>query len=393
MRIALVALHYAEYSSRLALALAENHSVLLLLRTDNAHEELSSTLREKLNHRVQVVLIEHRKLRQPSVIAAALRVVRVVRQFKPDVVHFQEYPVDYAAWSALRLMALYPSVLTIHDHVAHSGADSKVPLRCLVYQYLLRRNTKNIIVHGETILREVSSEFRDHQHIFSINLGALGGDYSAEIKDMADTDGNVNTTNTNTEPELNTLLFFGRIEAYKGLSVLLDALDKLDAAAWGKVRLLIAGCGSALEAERERIAQKKHIEVDERFIPAEDIPALFSRCAVTVLPYLDATQSGVAAMAFSFGRPVIASATGALPEVVRDGETGLLVPPGDADSLAQAINRLISDRGLWTTLAQGARRYANSDLAWPNIAKKTLSVYDDLYTGLPGNCGGRIGHS
>jgi glycosyltransferase involved in cell wall biosynthesis len=364
MRIALVALHYAEYSARLALALARHHSVLLILRTDNAHEELSIALREALADNVQLVLIEHRMLRQPSVVVAALRLVKIVRSFNPDVVHFQEYPVDYAAWSALRLMALYPSVLTIHDHVYHSGVDSKVPLRSRLYQKFLRSNTKKIIVHGESIRETLLlSGERPSLSIVSIKHGVLGVDYPRI---------------SSVPPDFNKLLFFGRIEAYKGLSVLLDALDRLDSQTWGAVNLLIAGRGSDLNAQRERIAKKPHIEIDERFIPVEDVPALFSQCAITVLPYLDATQSGVAAMAFAFGRPVIASATGALSEVVQEGKTGLLVPPADANSLAQAIRRLTTDRTLWNTLAHGAEHCASGDLSWINIAEKTTSVYEEL---------------
>lgn len=363
MRIALVALHYAEYSARLALALARHHSVLLLLRTDNAQEELSIALREALADNVELVLIEHRMLRQPSVIVAALRLIKVVRSFNPDVVHFQEYPVDYAAWSALRLMALYPSVLTIHDHVYHSGVDSKVPLRSRLYQKFLRSNAKKIIVHGESIRKTLLSGEQPSLSVVSIKHGVLGVDYPGI---------------SSVPPDLNKLLFFGRIEAYKGLSVLLDALDRLDSQAWGAVSLLIAGRGSDLNAQKERIAKKPHIEVDERFIPVEKIPAVFSQCATTVLPYLDATQSGVAAMAFAFGRPVIASATGALSEVVQEGKTGLLVPPADANALAQAIRRLTTDRALWHTLADGAKHCASGDLSWTNIAEQTTSVYEEL---------------
>ena len=367
MRIALVALHFAEYSARLALALAQNHTVLLVLNTNNARHELSVALREALSHKVELVLIEHRKLRQPSVIAAAARLIWSVRAFKPDVVHFQEYLADYAAWGTMLLMAQYPSVLTVHDHAAHSGADSRLPLRNRWYRRLLRTKANRIVVHGETLRQAMLADqrTRTRPRIVSIMHGVLGIDDIGRAFDPP--------------PDLNTLLFFGRIEAYKGLSVLLDALDSLDSLKDGAVRLIIAGRGSDLDTQRARIAKNPRIEVDDRFIPVEDVPELFARSAIAVLPYLDATQSGVAAMAFAFGRPVIASATGALPEVVRDGETGLLVPPADADALAQAIHRLITDQGLWKTLAQGALRCATGELSWANIAMRTTSLYEELY--------------
>jgi len=367
MRIALVALHFAEYAARLALALARSHSVLLVLRTDTARNELSVALRAEIERQVEVVFIEHRTLRQPSVIVAAANLVSEVRAFKPDVVHFQEYPVDYAAWGAMRLMALYPSVLTVHDHATHSGVDSRLPFRIRCYRRLLRNKADRIIVHGNTIRQAMLNEQRHPpQHIVSIMHGVLGVD---------DSGGSFTPP-----PELSTLLFFGRIEAYKGLSVLLDALDRLNSRGGQTVRLIIAGRGSDLEAQRSRIVSNPHIEVDDRFIPVEDIPMLFARSAIVVLPYLDATQSGVAAMAFAFGRPVIASSTGALPEVVLDGETGLLVPPADANALALAIRRLLTERGLWQKLAQGALRSATNALSWSNIAQQTTTLYEGLNT-------------
>jgi glycosyltransferase involved in cell wall biosynthesis len=365
VRVALVALHFAEYASRLALALAQDHSVLLVLRTDNATSELSESLREALDKNVKLVLIEHRQLRQIGVISAAISLVRVVQSFRPDVVHFQEYPVDYLAWAGLWLMQRFPSVVTIHDHESHSGLDSKSPWRFRYYRKLLRQRADRIIVHGETIRLALANDLTiSNKPVFSIMHGALGTDGAGCELTHA--------------PDIRTLLFFGRIEAYKGLPVLLDAIDILNAEGKVKVRLIIGGKGSALEPLRARIVANPNIELIDRYISADEIPALFHRSGVVVLPYLDATQSGVAAIAFAYGRPVIASNTGALPEVVRNNETGLLVPPADARSLAQSIHKLVSDRDLWTNLAVGALRLAHSDLSWPRIAILTGRVYETL---------------
>lgn len=367
MRIALVALHFAEYASRLALALAREHSVLLVLRTDNATSELSATLREVLEANVKLVLIEHRQLRQPGIFAATRSLIRAVSHFNPDVVHCQEYLADYAAWGALRLSAKYPLVLTVHDHQSHSGADSALPLRKRWYRRQLRNRADQIIVHGEIIRQEMLADPAQRQKsIVSIMHGVLG------VDDCIDCE---------TRPEQRTLLFFGRIEAYKGLRVLLDALDILNARSSEPVRLIIAGRGSDLETQRSRIEANSAIELIDQFIPVEAIPRLFSRSAIVVLPYIDATQSGVAALAFAFGRPVIASATGALPEVVREGETGMLVPPGDATSLAGAIERVLTSEQLWQKLSDGALHCAQSDLSWDSIATQTAAAYSGFLGG------------
>ncbi|MFM8409025.1 MAG: glycosyltransferase, partial [Alphaproteobacteria bacterium] len=67
---------------------------------------------------------------------------------------------------------------------------------------------------------------------------------------------------------------------------------------------------------------------------------LFAASDVVVLPYRDGTQSGVVPLAWAHGRPVVTTAVGGLPEAVDDGATGLLVPPGDARALADALERV-----------------------------------------------------
>ncbi len=364
MRIALIALHFSEYAARLALALAEKHRVLLILRKDNAEAELSPALRKALEEKVELHQIEHRMLKQPGVLGAATRLVALVRAFQPDVVHGQEYLSDYAAWGSLCLGQLFPMVLTVHDHVTHTGADSRLPWRKRVYRRLLRKGADRILVHGERIRADMAADptYRESR-IFSVMHGVLG---------------NAGGSGTKVRAEPATLLFFGRIEAYKGLGVLLKALEILGSETIPDLRLIIAGRGSDLEPYRARIGADPRIELMERYIAVEEVPALFARSTAAVLPYTDATQSGVAALAFAYGRPVIASNTGALPEVVREGETGLLVSPGDPVALAEAIKRLFMDKGLWQRLARGASALAAGDLSWSRIAECTVSVYAAL---------------
>jgi glycosyltransferase involved in cell wall biosynthesis len=73
------------------------------------------------------------------------------------------------------------------------------------------------------------------------------------------------------------------------------------------------------------------------YVPNEEVKFYFSAADAVVLPYLSATQSGIAQIAFNFDCPVIATDVGGLPEVVRDGETGLLLPPNDPAALARRI--------------------------------------------------------
>jgi glycosyltransferase involved in cell wall biosynthesis len=80
--------------------------------------------------------------------------------------------------------------------------------------------------------------------------------------------------------------------------------------------------------------------------------------------------------AFALGTPVVASAVGGLPEYVDDGETGLLVPPGDADALARALTRVLEDTNLRGRLRTGLARGLQGHLGWSRSARMTIEVYE-----------------
>ena len=99
------------------------------------------------------------------------------------------------------------------------------------------------------------------------------------------------------------------------------------------------------------------------------------RASVVALPYLSASQSGVIPTAYAFGKPVIATAVGGIPDMVRDRETGLLIPPNDVNALREALQQLMSDPDLRTRLGAAGREFAASELSWASIAEKHAAFY------------------
>lgn len=162
---------------------------------------------------------------------------------------------------------------------------------------------------------------------------ALGGEMSAqEAKRQLGVGGKV-------------LLFFGFVREYKGLKHLLKAmpqvLSRIDA------HLLVVGefwddKSPYLDLIRE-LGIGQAVTIVDRYIPNEELGLYFSAADVVVLPYVDATQSGVTQLAYGFEKPVITTSVGGIPEVVGDGVTGLVVPPGDSEALGQAIARYFED--------------------------------------------------
>ncbi len=133
------------------------------------------------------------------------------------------------------------------------------------------------------------------------------------------------------------LLFFGLIRPYKGLDVLIKALAKLHDE---EVYLTVAGeAWGELAVLQQNIAVSgaPNVELHLEYIPDAEAANYFARADVVVLPYRSATGSGVLTVAYHYGKPVLATRVGGLPDSVVDGKTGWLVEPESADALAEAI--------------------------------------------------------
>jgi glycosyltransferase involved in cell wall biosynthesis len=157
------------------------------------------------------------------------------------------------------------------------------------------------------------------------------------------------------------VLFFGRLLPYKGLEVLLEAFRRLDPT---KFLLLIAGEGELPSG----VFSIPNVRAINRFIKDEELPGVFNQAHVVVLPYLAASQSGVAYLAHAFERPVVASNLGGLVDVVLNNYNGYLVEPRSPEQLAAVLEK-VAEPGTCSRLAA-------------NIRKQNLSLDAEIREGL-----------
>ena len=138
----------------------------------------------------------------------------------------------------------------------------------------------------------------------------------------------------------NVALSFGHVRPYKGVDIALNAwrMLKMD------VTLVVAGEAwwKSEEEYRELARGLDNVRLDLRFIPDAEIATYFAATDVVLAPYRVEAQSGVALTAFHFARPVIASTVGGLPEIIAEGENGMLIPPEDPAALANAIDKFFT---------------------------------------------------
>ena len=157
-------------------------------------------------------------------------------------------------------------------------------------------------------------------------------------------------------------LFFGFVRPYKGLRVLLHAMAEIVSTL--PVTLLVVGEFWEGRTSYDQLIHKlnldPHVIVVDAYVPDEQIGLYFSAADVVILPYLDHVQSGVLALAQAFQKPVIASRVGGLVDGIVEGQTGLLVEPNDAHSLAGAIQRFFQEHlgGIMAPYLQALSREA-----------------------------------
>ena len=141
------------------------------------------------------------------------------------------------------------------------------------------------------------------------------------------------------------LLFFGYVRAYKGLNVMLEAMAKLSKEMNAKL-LVVGEFYDDKEKYMKLIAEygvQDSVLVNSDYVANDKVGVYFSAADVVMLPYISATQSGIAQIAYNFNKPVIATNVGGLMEVVKDMTTGFVVPPNDAESLKNAIVRFFKE--------------------------------------------------
>jgi glycosyltransferase involved in cell wall biosynthesis len=286
-----------------------------------------------------------------------------VRRFDPDVVLVQQHS-DWRLYCLQRILGRRPVVLTIHDVLPHLGSvDTGNRVHAWVYRRLVSV-ADAYIVHGSRLAEQLVArdDYDKRKPVFSIPHGPV---FSA-------------IPPTRPLPEQPTVLFFGRIEYYKGLDVFVEAVERSAATIPG-LKAIVAGGGGDAQRCREHITRPELFEWKEGFVPDEALAELFFRSSVLVLPYREASQSGVIPLAYAHGRPVIATAVGALPEAVWDHSTGLLVDHADAAEIGEAMRELFCTPGLLEAMATQARAtITDGELSSRNTAARHLEAFESL---------------
>lgn len=350
MRVVLLDFHLHSYSVPLANALAEHCEVTLML-PDKASVNHVQALRST----VKLWQFHPYRIRYPTNVLTVAKILREIAALNPQVVH-QVFGFEWMDL-ALPLLRHRPLVTTVHDAQIHPGDRESSSLG----QSMEWRCATQVIVHAEAVKQQLIQERRVKENKIHV---IPHGTYDFYLRWASD----------QVVEQENTILFFGRIWDYKGLQYLIEA-DPLITARIPKARIVIAGRGDDFRKYERLMVNRDRFEVHNYRIPDEMVARLFQEASVVVCPYIEASQSGVLAIASAFGKPVVATTVGGIPEMVEAGKTGLLVPPRDARSLADAIVTLLQNQPLKQEMSRCTLSKSQTELSWASIAKQTLEVY------------------
>lgn len=306
-------------------------------------------------------------------------VVRLAQQLQIRIVHIQwlHYPEHDVHWLETLRRSNVRVVLTTHNVLPHDA-----PVRARQTWQRVYQAADAVIAHYREAEDELKALGVDPQRITIIPHGNY-----LPISSLASVGAGVPQSQAESRlllglpSEAPVALFFGLMRPYKGIEYLLEAFSLVRQECCG-AKLLLAG--RPPEGFHHFATQISTLGLEQacitipRYLPLSEMACWFRAADVVVLPYLEASQSGVLQLAYAFRRPVIATHVGGLPEAVTSGKTGILVPPHDTGALAGALADLLRDRQRCKVLGEQAYAVAEKRYGWDLIARATREVYQRL---------------
>ncbi len=305
-----------------------------------------------------------------SHVGSMRRLADELTTWQPDAIHFQWLPLPALDGRFLnRFRRIAPLLLTVHDTLPFNGAPGSG------LQNLGARDVwhafERLIVHTRQGEERLIEQGIAPERIARISHGLLHAEEDLPVTPPA------------AAPDAPVeFLLFGQIKPYKGVDVALRAFARLSESARARCRLRIVGrpymdTAPLLQLARE-LGVEDNILFDFRFVPDAEVAAMMARADALLFPYREIEASGVLMAAIAHGRPLIASHLGAFGELIKDGENGFLVPPGDDQALAGAMSLMILQPALRERMTEGMAKLRASIPSWTEIARQTAGVYRTL---------------
>ncbi|HHW41964.1 MAG TPA: glycosyltransferase family 4 protein [Syntrophomonadaceae bacterium] len=300
---------------------------------------------------------------------------RIIRDEKIDLVHTHGVRAGILGQMAA-LAAGNPCVVATIHNSQNPGERFFIFFR-LVQGFLNRTAANHIITVSKALKDEVRSyQWTPAHKITVIYNGINPDDYKCRPLLPFSTLG--------LSGDLPVVGTVARLEPKKGIRYLIEAVPLIERE-YGPVNCVIIGDGPERSALEELVRRMKLTERIKFLGFQKDIPQLIRLFDVVAVPSIQEGLSIFCLEALASARPVVASAVGGIPEIIKDGRTGILVPPADPEALAHGVLTLLRDRELAQKLATQGRQLVSSEFSEYQMLRKTEEIYEKV---LSGTCGG-----
>ena len=298
-----------------------------------------------------------------------IEIIYAIKRANPDIIYIQTF--DHIFISILFLTINRKiTIIALHDVVFHSNTAFEWILK--IARSIIMKHFLFFQVYSETEKKKFQQLYPD-KSLFLMNFPLK--DYGSEIKKAL-----LPATNGNKL----TFLFFGNILSYKGLKILINAINSLADEDYDtcNLRLVIAGRCSNWEEYKELIKYPDLIYSKIGFIGNDEVATLFTLSNYLVLPYLDATQSGPLKIAFNYNIPVIASDLESFKEDITDEVDGYLFKNNDVDDLKRVLRLIICNHeNNYNILKKNQRNFVKNKYSTESIKESFNSmVFEVLKT-------------
>jgi len=320
---------------------------------------------------------------------AGIRAFSESKGLRYDLIHSHYWLSGLAAlelrqvWSR-PIIQMFHTLAAMKNRVARSPEERATPLR-LDSEARLMREVDRIVAATQAELAQMQWLYHaDTSRVVVIPPGVDTGRFYPIPADEA-------KEFIGISPADRLILFVGRIEPLKGIDTLLEAFSILNKeSVLHSHRLCLAVIGGEPDVTQEQMtAEMARLRSLSASLGLADLVTFLGRRDQDSLPYYYSASEAVvvpshyesfglvALEAMACGRPVVASETGGLAYLVRDGETGFHIPAGDAASLAERLRELLEDSELRERLGRQAAEYARG-FAWPLAVHQILDLYGAL---------------
>lgn len=294
-------------------------------------------------------------------ISVDLKVLKLVKKINPDVILTD---VANVCMVLPRLIYRKKVISFVHDPFPHSGEDN---FGRVLSNHLLVKFSKRYVLFNQAQKQEFIDKYNvNPNHVYCSYLSFY--EY-LKVFDKLPIDSHKKKIN---------ILFYGRISPYKGIEYLLKGIRSYYQSGYEGIEITVAGRGN-FNFDISEYTKLPYVHIKNSFIDSPDLVKMIKESDAVICPYTDATQSGVVMSAYAFGKPVIATKVGGLPEMLENGELGILIPPKNVDAIKDVFVKITSNPSLLSEYSDKIQKvYVYGNKSWDNAVSLLMNAIKSL---------------